>query len=33
MIEIFLLGVILGIAAGYLLGSFVDKIDKGIKNG
>jgi hypothetical protein len=33
MIKVFLIGVIVGIAAGYALGSFVDKIDRGIKNG
>jgi hypothetical protein len=29
----FLLGVMLGFVVGYGLGLFIDKIDKGIKNG
>jgi hypothetical protein len=30
---IFLLGLMLGFTVGYPLGLFIDKIDKGIKNG
>jgi hypothetical protein len=33
MIETFLMSVIVGIAVGYALRAFVDKIDRGIKNG
>jgi NhaP-type Na+/H+ or K+/H+ antiporter len=29
----FLLGIMLGFVVGYGLGLFIDKIDKGIKNG
>lgn len=33
MMEIFLLGLISGVLVGYSLAAFVDKINKGIKNG
>jgi hypothetical protein len=32
MIEVFMMSIIVGIATGYALRAFVDKIDRGIKN-
>ena len=33
MIEVFLIGLMVGFTVGYGLGLFVDKLDKRIKNG
>lgn len=32
LMTIFLLGVMVGLAIGYALGLFIDRLDKGIKN-